>query len=194
MTMKPSKTSYPLGGICWDPWEMVDMWNNLAVCSEEPLFTVGGRWVPLNWNHFQPLNFEHLGRTRWCTFLRRISVRPFFHGPLSCVREINHYFRCCALRSSLSVVVWNGVSGIILLQEEGSRSLSVSSLCWGWKRDTWEKVFSALAGFPHFDFYGSTTIMYQEKSTDTDFKVPFYKARVFLDILHIKKNIAVSIG
>ena len=60
--------------------------------------------------------------------------------------------------------------------------------------ETWTIVFSKLKAVPGFDVPGRVTIVDQEKSIDTSFSNVMQHACLFLDPLHVKKNMAVYVG
>lgn len=61
-------------------------------------------------------------------------------------------------------------------------------------RETWDFVFEALKSIPHFDEPDRVTIVDQEKSIDSSYKSIMHNAKLFLDMLHVKKNMAPALG
>lgn len=55
-------------------------------------------------------------------------------------------------------------------------------------------MFRALGKVPSFDFHGRPTIVDQEKSIDTEFKAKISNARIILQMIHVKKNLAGPMG
>lgn len=55
-------------------------------------------------------------------------------------------------------------------------------------------MFTALKQIPGFDRDGRVTIVDQEKSIDTAFRSSMEHARLFLDALHVRKNMAAYLG
>ena len=60
--------------------------------------------------------------------------------------------------------------------------------------DTWAKVFAAAADIPGFDVPTRTTIVDQEKSIDSAYKRCMRHAKLFLDPLHVRKNLGTALG
>lgn len=61
-------------------------------------------------------------------------------------------------------------------------------------QEAWKPVFDVLKNMPGFDIYRRTTIVDQEKSIDAAFRSVMEKANLFLDWMHVTKNMASSIG
>lgn len=58
----------------------------------------------------------------------------------------------------------------------------------------WTSVFQLTKDVPGFDVPGRVTIVNQEKSIDKDYRNTMTQASLFLDQLHVKKNITALIG
>lgn len=67
---------------------------------------------------------------------------------------------------------------------------SVGSEC----KEMWTEVFTACAEIPNFDIQNRTTIVDQEKSIHTAFNDCMQNAKLFLDPLHVKKNMSKCLG
>lgn len=60
--------------------------------------------------------------------------------------------------------------------------------------ESWRVVFTALKAISGFDRAGRVTIVDQEKSIDSAFRGVMEHAHLFLDALHVKKNMTPSLG
>ena len=60
--------------------------------------------------------------------------------------------------------------------------------------ESWTMVFTNLKRVPEFDFQGGVTIADQEKSIDCSFENVMEYAKLFLDPLHVKKNMLKALG
>lgn len=60
--------------------------------------------------------------------------------------------------------------------------------------DNWKKVLRECAEIPGFDVPSRTTIVDQEKSIDCAYREVFKEAKMFLDPLHVKKNMGAKLG
>ena len=60
--------------------------------------------------------------------------------------------------------------------------------------ETWTRVFQACAGIEGFDVPLRTTIVDQEKSIDSAYRACLKHAKLFLDPLHVKKNLGAKLG
>lgn len=58
----------------------------------------------------------------------------------------------------------------------------------------WTSVFNACKSLPGFDITERTTIVDQEKSIDTAYRKVMERAKLFLDPLHVKKNMGPKLG
>ena len=60
--------------------------------------------------------------------------------------------------------------------------------------ETWLTVFKALKDIPGYDVEGRITIVDQEKSIDSTYRSTMQHAKLFLDMLHVKKNMSKTLG
>lgn len=60
--------------------------------------------------------------------------------------------------------------------------------------ETWSHVFKAVQKIPGFDVEGRVTIVDQEKSIDKVYRDVMKHAKLFLDMLHVKKNMSPHLG
>lgn len=60
--------------------------------------------------------------------------------------------------------------------------------------DVWSKVFQAAKDITGFDRGGRVTIVDQEKSIDSAYRSTMDHAELFLDMLHVKKNMGPKLG
>lgn len=60
--------------------------------------------------------------------------------------------------------------------------------------ESWKVVFDACAELEGFDVESRTTIVDQEKSIDKAYRECFTNAKLFLDPLHVKKNLGPKLG
>lgn len=60
--------------------------------------------------------------------------------------------------------------------------------------ETWSRVFRSLANVSGFDVDGRVTIVDQEKSIDKCHRDAMQNANIFLDALHVKKNMSPRLG
>lgn len=59
--------------------------------------------------------------------------------------------------------------------------------------DSWKKVFEECTRMPGFDVVGKTTKVDQQKNIEKAYNKVFENAKMFLDPIHVKKNMGAKV-